>query len=197
MTTIKQREPISFELPNLSGLSFETEQQRTEHELKVAEMVHRHDEGYEWVDAYFLAFGYGTMQPFAQYILFSPDSVSEFTGKTVVNEEDYLDVVYAVREKEKDEQDLIDAGTVRRGRKPVDPEIAHAKALEREGKSEAYKAYIAACQERKLKMKELWADYEDKKEQKKLAEAYHKKAVADAYAAYLEIKAYTPKREDF
>lgn len=197
MSSIKQRPDIGFTIPNLSELKFTSEAEQEEHELRVAEMVELNNRGYSWTDAYFLAFGYGTIKPYIIYMTLTPDAVSEFTGKPVSSESDYLDVIYTYYEKEVDERQLIEAGTVRRGRKPLDPEVAHAKAVERESRSESYKAYIEACRERKLKLKELWDGYQLALEQKRLAEEHHKKAVNDAYAVYLECKAHTINREDF
>lgn len=194
---IKTRPTINFTIPDLSALTFETDNEQYAHELKVADMVDFNNCGYTWTDAYFLAFGYDTISPYDTYILTAGNTLSEFTGKPVTSHSDYLDVVYAYFEKQETEQQIIAANTPKRGRKAIDPEIAHAKAQEKELNSKAYHAYIDACRERKLKLQELWTDYQIKLDAKKEAEEFHKKAVNEAYTAYLTCKRVTISREDF
>lgn len=199
MSLIKQRPDINFVPPYVDTFAL-TPEQKALHDERTEEMVFYNDHGYSWVDAHLLAFGTGTITPYQNYIQFDGNAICELIGRTVVTEEDYLDLIYAYIAQEEATQQVIEQlpeEEPKRGRPRLDTEQAREKAAARKAIADANHAYLQACRDRKAKLAALWEDYQHKQEMRKQAEAKHKALCEEAYTLYIQCRSVVPQRNDF
>lgn len=190
---IAKRPQLHFEMPDTSLIVRNTPEEEEAFQTNQVDMVEFADNGYPWIDAYLLAFGYNELPGFYKFTEFATNAKSAITGKVVVSTEDYLDHVYGTIELEL-EQPEPELAPLQENRKYKD---AEDKEAEKKEAAAAYNLYIDACSQRKVKMKELWDEYQKALLAKKEAEAFHKDAVSRAYDDYMLVKGTVPSRNDY
>ena len=197
-TPKKPRPQLPFGMPSFEGLVFETDAELEAHQTKTLWMVDAENDGFPWIDAYLLGFGYKGVAPFITFVEQAPNSRSSLTGAVVVTMEDYLDHVYAYIAEEQLEQEILaDKEPLQANRDYKGTDTAQVKADTAAAKSNANAAYLEACRARKEKLVELWDEYQQKIIAKKEAEAFHKAEVQAAYDLYMQQKSTVPQRGDF
>lgn len=195
----KQRPSINFRVPDLNSLQPTSAKELQIHQQKVTDLISYDIQGYSWRDAFFLAFGYNGIQPFKAFMEFAPNSVSSLTGRAVVNEEDFLDVVYAQFELEQREAELLQQlpEEPKRGR----PRLTLDEQLARSGvhnEKRLRKERIQQAKDlRQKQLKELWAEYQQALTQKREAEEYHTKRCQDLFKQYQQLKTIPVDADDF
>jgi hypothetical protein len=187
---IAQRPELPFGLPDTSFIVRNTPQEEELFQSNQVDMVEFADNGYPWIDAYLLAFGYKTLPGFYKFTEFATNAASAITGKIVVSTEDYLDHVYGTIAQEQEQEQL----------EPELPNLQENRDYKEEEKKQSaasYKLYIDACTQRKVIMAKLWDEYQKALQAKKDAEAFHKEACSRAYQDYMTVKGAVPDRNDY
>lgn len=194
----QKRPTLAFTVPDVINnkpadpAQFELHQQR----LK---LMLAYDMRHSWMDSYFLAFGYATIQPFHEYIEIAPNSVSSLTGCIVVTEDDYLDVIYAQHKLEQMDAQVVEElpATASRGRPRLNPVELLERNLIAAEKQKSKELYQQACEERRKLLSTLWTEYQQALAVKKQIVDQQTEHCNRLLKDYMQLKTVPVSREDF